>query len=64
MEDEGDSLYTDTFAKENGMIIDDVTDDVNYRNTNMTTVFTMADKNNLLYLLNILFFPKKDGCPL
>ena len=40
LEDEGDPSLTDNFARENNMIIEDVTDDINYRNTNMTTVFT------------------------
>lgn len=59
LEDEGDSTLIESFAKDSSIEIKDVTDDVCYRNTNMTTVFTAEDKSHLLFLLNILFYPKK-----
>ncbi len=54
LEDEGDSSRIRSFAEENGLKLVDVTDNVNYRNTNMTTPFTKEDKEKLLFLLKVL----------
>ena len=54
LEDESDSSQILSFAEENGLRLVDVTDDVSYRNTNMTTPFTKEDKMELLFLLKVI----------
>lgn len=56
IEDEGDNVIDSLFKEEN-ISIEDVTDDARYRNTNMTTIFSEEDRDNLRFLMSILFYP-------
>lgn len=60
LEDEGDPSLIEAFAIDNSMILEDVTDNICYRNTNMTTVFTEEDKRQMIFLLKTLFYPLND----
>lgn len=58
LEDEGESQISEDFIISYGLMLEEVTDDISYRNTNMTTSFTNSDKNQLLFLIDALFYPK------
>lgn len=60
LEDEGDSQILEDFVASNNIILEDVTADVSFRNTNMTTSFTEDDKKQLVFLLDVLVFPKSE----
>ena len=57
LENEGDESILDDFILSYSVSLQEVTDDVSYRNTNMTTTFTIEDKKQLLFLLEILSIP-------
>lgn len=59
IEDEGDYNTFASLFKEDNLLIEDVTDDTRYRNTNMTTMFSEEDRDNLFFLLSILLYPSE-----
>lgn len=61
LEDEGDVQSLNDFISAYKVELIEVTNDVSYRNTNMTTKFTAKDKEQLLFLLNIIVIPKEVG---
>lgn len=54
LENEGGSAPLEEVANEMGLFLTDVTDDVRYRNTNMTTTFSEQDLANLKLLIKIV----------
>jgi len=54
IENEDDSSNLGEILEFQGLDLRDVTDDIRFRNTNMTATFTEVDKNNLLFLLQLL----------
>lgn len=60
LENEGDLASLQKISDELGVYLEDVTDDIAYRNTNMTTQFTFEDKEQMLFLLNILVWCGND----
>lgn len=61
LEDEGDESLLDDFISLYNVTLKEVTDDVSYRNTNMTTEFTSKDMEQLLFLLNVLAIPNSEN---
>ncbi|MCK8622334.1 hypothetical protein [Prevotella sp. E13-27] len=59
LEDEGDEAMLKAFVSSCNASLTDVTDDISYRNTNMTTPFSEEDKKQLEFLLNTLYCQQK-----
>lgn len=59
LEDEGDEAMLKEFVSSCNASLIDVTDDISYRNTNMTTSFLEEDKKHLEFLLNALYCQDK-----
>lgn len=59
LEDEGDEAMLQDFVSSYNAFLTDVTDDISYRNTNMTTSFLEEDKKQLEFLLNALYCQEK-----
>ena len=61
LEDEGDEQLLNDFISTYKVELTEVTNDVSYRNTNMTTKFTDKDKEQLLFLLDVIEIPNGGG---
>lgn len=59
LEDEGDEAMLKEFVSSYNASLTDVTDDISYRNTNMTISFSEEDKKQLEFLLNALYCQEK-----
>ena len=59
IENEGESDMLDAFINVHNLSLEDVTDDYRYRNTNMTSVFSLQDRDHLKFLLSILYYPSQ-----
>lgn len=54
VENEDNPSILESIPEFQDLVLRDVTEDTRFRNTNMTTTFTEVDKNNLLFLVQLL----------